>query len=142
MKIEPEALYSMFDTLFLPSETPVKTVRNDINKLSVKRLMMLFDKKYTDEEKDFLNKILSAINIKPVEVETSFEISPETLIKIMDDSSGYILVWGINYPGSEKYTQIKKGEMTLIFSDSLGTIKNDQILKAKLWNCLKEVFVK
>lgn len=142
MTIEPEALYSLFDTLFLPAQiTEIKEI-NAPETSSNKRMQMLFDSKPSTDESDFLNKILAAINLKPDEVESVFESNAESMSQIIEKSSGYILAWGIERPGTEKYSVTKMGNCSLIISDSLTVVKNDQSLKAKLWNCLKKEFVK
>ena len=142
MTIEPEALYSMFDTLFLPNEKEVQTPKKETKPTSKCRVLMLFEKEYDAEESEFLNKILSASQIKPEEVETKFEITPELLPDYFENASAYLLGWGINYPEIESYKFTKKGTTNVLIIDSLNTLKNNQSLKGKLWNCLKEEFVK
>lgn len=142
MTIEPEALYSLFDTLILPTEnTEIKEIKTPETSPN-KRLQLLFEVKPSQEETDFLDKILSAITMKPENVESNFEINSESMPQIIEKSSGYILAWGIEHPGTEKYSVTKMGNCSLIISDSLTVVKNDQSLKAKLWNCLKKEFVK
>ncbi len=141
MKIEPEALYSLFDTLILPTEKTIKSEKVAAENQTKKPILMLMEKEYNADEKDFLGKILSAINIKPEEVETKFAITPHLLSEIIEGNSGYIIVWGINFEGIESYKFTKKGSATVLLIDSITAIKNDQSLKGKLWNCLKEEFV-
>lgn len=142
MTIEPEALYSLFDTLFLPAQ--IKEIKeSDVPKTNEnKRILMLFGSKPSKDESEFLNKILAAINVKPDEVESVFESNSESLSQIIENSSGYVLAWGTGYQETEKYGAAKIGKCSLIISDSLTEVKNDQTLKAKLWNCLKKEFVK
>ena len=78
MTIEPEALYSMFDILIVPIEIIPQTDKKAKENTTTKQLLMLFEKEYTEDEKDFLNKILGAINIKPEEIEAPDNtINPE-----------------------------------------------------------------
>ena len=142
MTIEPEALYSMFDILIVPIEIIPQTDKKAKENTTTKQLLMLFEKEYTEDEKDFLNKILGAINIKPEEVETKFGITASGLPEIIEANSGYILIWGLNFQEAQNYKFYKKVNASILVIDSLTAIKNDQSLKGKLWNCLKEEFVK
>ncbi len=142
MKIEPEALYSLFDTLFLPTEIIIPNDINATEEPTKKRVLMLFEKEYTSEEQDFLNKILAAINISSETVDTKFEITADQLPEIIEANSGYILIWGINFPEAENYKLLQNGKTSILVIDSLTAIKKDQSLKTKLWNALKAVFVK
>ncbi|MFM9944332.1 MAG: hypothetical protein ACKVQB_03785 [Bacteroidia bacterium] len=149
MQIEPEALFGLFDTLILPSEKPVKTEKQIIEPSSSKKMLMLFDKPNPSDAIDFLNKILAAIKLGPEDVESKFEINSELLPEIIKNHSGYLLVWGIEISinpevafAKQKYKLHKIGETSLIVCDSLSVVKNDLALKGKLWNCLKEEFVK
>ena len=142
MKIEPEALYSLFDTLFLPTEIIIPNDINATEEPTKKRVLMLFEKEYTSEEQDFLNKILAAINISSETVDTKFEITADQLPEIIEANSGYILIWGINFPDAENYKLLQNGKTSILVIDSLTAIKKDQSLKTKLWNALKAVFVK
>jgi DNA polymerase III psi subunit len=141
MTIEPEALYSMFDTLFLPNEKEVQTRKQETKPTSKCRVLMVFEKEYDAEESEFLNKILAASKIKPEEVETKFEVTSEQLPEYFENGSSYLLIWGMDYPQLESYKFTKKGTTNVLMIDSLSTLKNNQSLKGKLWNCLKEEFV-
>jgi hypothetical protein len=112
MTIEPEALYSMFDTLFLPNEKEVQTRKQETKPTSKCRVLMVFEKEYDAEESEYF-----------------------------ENGSSYLLIWGINYPQLESYKFTKKGTTNVLMIDSLSTLKNNQSLKGKLWNCLKEEFV-
>lgn len=142
MTIEPEALYSMFDTLILPVEKEVQTQKTETKPLSKCRVLMVFEKEYDAEESEFLNKILAACQIKPEEVETKFDVTSDQLTEYFESGSAYLLVWGINYPELESYKFTKKATTNVLIIDALSTLKNNQSLKGKLWNCLKEEFLK
>ena len=117
MKIEPEALYSLFDTLFLPTEIIIPNDINATEEPTKKRVLMLFEKEYTSEEQDFLNKILAAINISSETVDTKFEITADHLPEIIEANSGYILIWGINFPEAENYKLLQNGKTSILVID-------------------------
>lgn len=98
---------------------------------------------------DFLNKILSAIEISMDNVLT-LAIKEQETIKIQENFGGQpiskILVFGI-LPKRiclnsivEKYMVTEIKDTKVIFADSLEQVKNTKELKKNLWLSLKELF--
>jgi len=152
MQIEPEALYSLFETLIVPIELvevepiiseakEVKEVKDVKEVNEVKRLTMIIASKPELDEEELLNKILTAIQIAPEEIEWIFTASIDEIRAIIISNTYHVVIWGIEIPSIEKYKTIPMKQSKVILSDSLAVIKKDQALKANLWNCLKATFV-
>jgi hypothetical protein len=153
MQIEPEAIYGLFDTLYLPSDStqdvgvllkeesitnlPIESVNESLKE----GVFMFFDREMSEEERDFLNKILAAIQISSNDINMVFDANAYKMLDLIKGIKGTCIIWGIEFNHLEKYTPKKGKNALVILTDPLSDIKDNPILKSKLWNCLKEVFV-
>ena len=154
MQIEPEAIFSLFETLYLPQNKEVTEKVEITNQVDVKpdismpiaqkkvSLCMVFDTQYDGNELIFLEKILTAIKVKLEDIEINYALNQDSISEQITITEGKIVIWGLNFENLEKYKPIQKGKALVILTDSLGNIMKDQQLKAKLWECLRAVFVK
>ena len=154
MQIEPEAIFSLFETLYLPQNKEVTEKVEITNQVDVKpdismpiaqkkvSLCMVFDTQYDGNELIFLEKILTAIQVKLEDIEINYALNQDSISEQITITEGKIVIWGLNFENLEKYKPIQKGKALVILTDSLGNIMKDQQLKAKLWECLRAVFVK
>ena len=103
---------------------------------------MFFESELAPDENELLNKIIAAVGIDEKELNKHFDLPLESINELIKESKGICILWGIDYAGTEKYKLMQIERSQIIVSDKLELIKTDQVVKAKLWNCLKEAFNK
>ena len=154
MEIEEEALYGLFETLYLPPNGEAKTVENEPitadteavvtneNNPVKTGIFLLFDHELSTDEREFLFKILSAIQILPEQVEMIYNGHSDMVLDFIKGINGKLILWGIPFNNINKYEPKQGKSVLLIIADKLTEIQNNQTLKTQLWNCLKAVFAK
>ena len=102
-----------------------------------------------DGDRDFLSKILTAVNysLEKVEFYNIREQSIDAVRTTINNSQApYLLAFGVeatameleNHP--ELYHPQSLGTRTLLLADALDVISKDQSRKRLLWNALKKMF--
>lgn len=139
MDIEPEALSLLFDNFYFKEQVKSKEQDAELKPpLSIKKVLLVFEKLPDEEEKNLLNKILTAAKIS--EDETEF-VKMKDFDGSKKDFGGVSIIWNDGENENEKYKIVKSENGTMLKSDSLSKISTNQQLKAKLWNCLKSIFL-
>jgi hypothetical protein len=102
-----------------------------------------------DEELNFLNTMLSAckLNLGDVAIVNLNKIPNPSYKEILNTLNGNILLlFGadpaiLNLPVSFPHFQVQSfSSYTFLYTPSLDEIRNDKILKSKLWVCLRRIF--
>ncbi|MEJ0105464.1 MAG: hypothetical protein WDO19_24170 [Bacteroidota bacterium] len=102
-----------------------------------------------DEELTFLTSMLGAckLNLADVAIINLDKIPAPSYKEILDQLNGNILLlFGtdpsrLNLPVSFPHFQVQSfNKYTFLYTPSLDEMKNDKILKSKLWVCLRRIF--
>ena len=141
MQIQPEALYSLYDTIIIPAEKQVLEPKKLANMDNPSSLTLFFNKECSKFEIDFLSKIFKAINVSDDKVQIINLTSTCNISEFISRNTGTLLLWGMDYDSLEKYTPIKRNDTVILRVDLIETVMNNPELKGKLWNCLKPLFI-
>ncbi|MCC6721158.1 MAG: hypothetical protein IT243_03085 [Bacteroidia bacterium] len=139
MKIEEGSLSLLYDNFYLLKKNDLSTKTDNVESLTTKKITMAFVNKMNEEEKEFFNKIISAIKIEISDLDLVF--LNETDINNIYKKNGIVLIWDDNISEENKYRIILTEKNKLLKTDGLLKINNSQDLKARLWNCLKSLFL-
>lgn len=139
MTIEEESLSLLYDNFYLINKTEKSAVKEKSEIVQSKNITMAFVNKMNEEEKDFFNKIISAIKIEISDLDLVF--LNETDINNIYKKNGIVLIWDDNISEENKYRIILTEKNKLLKTDGLLKINKSQDLKARLWNCLKSLFL-
>lgn len=139
MKIEEGSLSLLYDNFYLLKKNDLSTKTDNVESLTTKKITMAFVNKMNEEEKEFFNKIISAIKIEISDLDLVF--LNETDINNIYKKNGIVLIWDDNISEENKYRIILTEKNKLLKTDGLLKINNSKDLKARLWNCLKSLFL-
>ena len=129
--IEPEA----YQYIFNENVYSLENKKTDLRNLKVE----FYLKEKKEEYTEFINKIISAINLRPEEVglQLTSDFSSD------DNETGIAIIFDHDFSSnnaSELYTKIEQGSQTVLIVDSIEQLMVNTELKRKLWSCLQEIF--
>ncbi len=90
------------------------------------------------EERELLSKILGAVRLDLAAVQVIF--TENLQMSEWVDKPKRLIAFGLTISGVSKYEVITTPETQLVLADSLSELMNDDGLKKKLWQCLKQLF--
>ena len=93
MNIEPEALYSLFDTLIIPIEKPINSLEIDQVRLNAPTLILFLKSECTSAETEFLRKIYASIGLSSTDVELNILKDSDAINDQIKGKSGTLLLW-------------------------------------------------
>lgn len=141
MSNEKDDLIFLYDNFYYLQNAIVDTKSENIEKSDSinTRVLLAFANMPNDDEKVFLNKILQAAKIKNDE---AFLMNLDDFIENKFEINAYVIIqWNDELAEVEKYKIETENDKKIIKCDSLSKINSNQELKAKLWKCLKEIFL-
>ena len=130
---EPEAIRASEDV------TPALSFEGD----NAKNILVLVPAPLAEDDRTLLNNILKAVNYNPGDI--ALMVWDEEQKEAIDEqlSPVKVLCFGIPedpWTGGTAYEVIEKHAIKYLLADALPVIGNDQHLKRKLWNSLKQLF--
>jgi len=90
------------------------------------------------EERALLSKILGAVRLDLAAVQVIF--TKELQMSEWAEKPKRLIAFGLTIAGVSKYEVITTPQTQLVLADSLSELMNDDGLKKKLWQCLKQLF--
>ncbi|MEQ8302659.1 MAG: hypothetical protein RIB47_04650 [Cyclobacteriaceae bacterium] len=90
------------------------------------------------EERELLSKIMGAVRLDLAAVQVIFV--EDLQLSEWVEKPKRLIAFGLAISGVAKYEVITTPETQLVLADSLSDLMNDDGLKKKLWQCLKQLF--
>ncbi|NUM31621.1 MAG: DNA polymerase III subunit psi [Bacteroidetes bacterium] len=138
MALENDSVSLLFENFYYINDDIPDEINLENKKIEIKRVLLVFDKLPDENNRILLEKILSAVKIRNDEVEI---VLKSDYGKFIEQSFEVTVFWDDAEHENEKYNVVKNEKSTILKCDSLNKIGSNQQLKAKLWNCLKGIFL-